>query len=178
MRKVHVVVAAALAAVVSSCGAGTPASVADVEELMKKELSEDDYTVTWVGVEPAAEPGEFKVIVDRRKGEDAATEQTMLCNVSATSNSNSRTCQTAEPSIMNQAADMLVKQYEERQLEVRNYTLKRTGEGNKFAGSFLIADPASGEQLEVPCTGDQNGQKFDISCEQEGAEAAPEASEA
>lgn len=166
MNKRGAGIAVASVAVLSSCGSGTPATVADVEQLMRNEFSEDDFTVSWVGIEPAGEAGDFKVVVDREKANDLKSQQTLLCNVSATSVSHSRTCQTAVPSIMNQAAQMLVDQYEGRQLDVRHYELRRTGTGNTFAGYFLIADPASGEQLQVPCTGDHEGTRFDINCEQ------------
>jgi hypothetical protein len=144
---------------------GSPASVGDVTEKLRGEFSDDGYEVTWLNVTEKKEPGTFKAIVDRIKGGDPETEETMICNVSATTNSSSWTCQTAKPSIMIQAAEMLKKDYASRQINVREYNLRRTGHGNDFAGYFVLATPNGQQQSRIPCRGSQDGTDFKIDCD-------------
>ncbi len=154
-----------IAAALSSCN-GTPASVADASEKLRAEFGKDGYEVTWLNVVEKNEPGTFGAIIDRISGGDPQTEETLICSVSATSNSSSWTCQTASPSIMIQAAEMLKKDYESRKITVLEYNLRRTGTGNEFAGYFVLAGPPGKETLRIPCKGNQDGTDFTIDCDQ------------
>lgn len=153
-----------VAAMVQSCS-DAPASVAEVTEKLRGEFSDDGYEVTWLNVTAKGEPGAFDAIVDRVEGGDPKTEETMFCDVSATANSSSWTCRTAKPSIMIQAAEMLKRDYASRGIDVPEYTLRRTGTGNDFAGYFILSAPGGEGSARVPCKGSQQGTDFKIDCD-------------
>ena len=155
-----------VALTLTACGSGTPATVEEAAEKLRKDMADDEYEVTWVNVIPKAEPGEFRAFIDRVKKGDPATNETKLCDATITSNSSSWSCQAAKPSMMTQAAEMLVKDYATRNIEVRNWHLERTGKDNEFAGYFELAEPGSGNTLKIPCKGDQKEADFDINCDQ------------
>ena len=67
--------------------------------------------------------------------------------------------------MMTQAANMLIKDYASRKIEVRDWHLERTGKDNEFTGYFELVDPASGQSLKIPCKGDQKESDFDINCD-------------
>jgi hypothetical protein len=152
--------------VVAACGGGTPATVDEVKEKLSESMTDDDYTVTWVNVVEKEEPAKFQAFIDRVKKDDPETDETKICNVSMTSNSSSWSCQAAKPSMMTQAAKMLLKDYASRKIEVRDYHLERTGEGNAFTGYFELVNPNNGQSVKIPCKGDQKEAKFDIDCDQ------------
>lgn len=155
---------------VAACGAGTPLTEDQAKDKLRESFSDDGYKVTWVNVVPKAEPGKFRAFIDRVKDNDPEKNETQLCNTTLTSNSSSWTCQAAKPSIMTQAANMLSKDYKSRNIEVRNYHLERTGNGNAFTGYFEVTNPATGKAVRVPCKGDQKEANFDIDCDQSYAE--------
>lgn len=152
-------------AAVTACG-GSPASVADATEKIREAFDKDDHEVTWLNVTKMDEPGKFLAIVDRVTKGDPATEETLICNASVMSNSSSWTCQTAKPSIMIQAAEMLKKNYQSRKIAVPEYNLRRTGEGNNFAGYFVLVSPDGRQRIRIPCRGTEEGTDFNIDCDQ------------
>jgi hypothetical protein len=160
--------------VLAACGAGTPMSAGEATEKLREEFSDDEYTVTWLNVVERDEPGDFRAFIDRVKKNDAEATETQLCNASLTSNSTSWNCQAARPSIMVQAANLLIEDYRSREIEVRAYHLARTGKGNAFTGYFELVEPNSRQSLRVPCKGDQVELNFDIDCDLAYGEAGTE----
>lgn len=150
---------------IAACGAGTPATVDEATEKLREKFNDDDYKVTWLNVVEKDEPGNFRAFIDRVKNDDPKSTETQLCNASISSNSSNWACQAAKPSIMTQAADLLIKDYESRKIEVRDYHLERTGNGNDFAGYFELVEPRSGELVQIPCKGEQVEEDFDIDCD-------------
>lgn len=148
-----------------ACGAGMPATINEATEKLRERFNDDDYKVTWLNVVEKDEPGNFRAFIDRVKDDDPKSTETQLCNASVSSNSSSWTCKAAKPSIMTQAANLLIKDYESRKIEVRNYHLERTGNGNAFTGYFELVEPGSGELLQVPCKGEQVEMNFDLNCD-------------
>lgn len=170
MSKTRAIMAGAAAMLVSACGGGEPLSADAVKEKLRDELTKNDQTVVWVNVVAKEEPGKWRAFIDRRTGDDFDTEETLLCNVSATTNSSTRTCQTADPSIMRRAVKMLKENYASRNLEVRELILKRTNDGNKFGGHVVVINPTNGQPTSIPCQGDQPDDDFTVDCNQKFAE--------
>jgi len=139
--------------VLAACGTGTPATVDEANEKLREKFTDDEYSVTWINSVEKDEPGNFRVFIDRVKMDNPAETETKLCNASVTSNSSSYSCSnSAKPSIMTQAANLLIKDYESRKIKVRGHHLERTGNGNAFSGYFDLENretgqPASGSDL-------------------------------
>ena len=161
------------AGLLAGCGMGEPASAEYVENLMREDSVEDGFEVSWVHAEPQEEVGHFRTFVDRVKPDEEDSDETWMCNVRATTASRSWTCQSLTPGLIAQAVAMLEEQYTERNLEVIDYDIDRSGEGLDFAGHIMLREPRSGERARVPCTGSQEGTRFDIDCSQQGAEILP-----
>ena len=100
------------------------------------------------------------------KDDDPETNETQLCNATVTSNSSSWSCNSAKPSMMTQAANRLIRDYESRKIKVSDYHLERTGKGNAFTGYIELVDPNTRKLVKVPCKGDQKETNFDIDCDQ------------
>lgn len=100
-----------LSALLAACGAGEPATAEHVEDLIREDAVEDGYEVSWVHAEPEEEAGHFRTFVDRTKPDEEGSDETWICNVQATTMSNSWTCQTMTPSLITQAVAMLEEQY-------------------------------------------------------------------
>lgn len=163
-----------LAGLLAGCGAlGEPATADHVEELMREDAVEDGYDVSFVHAEPLEEEGSFRTVVDREKPDEEGSDETQLCNVNATTMSNSWTCQTMTPSLIAQAVAMLEENYQGRDIELLDYEIDRTGEGLDFAGEIMIREPQSGERAILPCTGSQEGTRFDLNCQQRDARFLP-----
>lgn len=163
----------ALFCLLSACGMGEPADAEHVENLMREDSVEDGYEVAWVLAEPQEEAGHFRTFVDRSKPGEEGSDETWMCNVRATTMSNSWTCQTMEPSLISQAVAMLEEQYSGRNLELAEHDIRRTGAGFDFAGHVVVREPVSGQRVQVACTGTQEGTQFEIDCPQEGAQMLP-----
>jgi hypothetical protein len=164
--------AIAILAGIAACGAGTPATQQEAEETLREKFADDDYHVTWIHAMAKDEPGEFRVFIDRvEKGDPQATE-TQLCNASVSSNTHTYSCKVTKPGMMNQAAEVLVKEYTSRGLEVKGYHVERSGKGNAFTGYFELVDPSNGLVVQVPCKGDQVELNSDIECDPAYADAA------
>ncbi|MCA1748170.1 MAG: hypothetical protein LC634_01050 [Sphingomonadales bacterium] len=162
-----------LAGLLAGCGMGEPASAEHVENLMRADSVEDGYEVSWVHAEPLEEEGSFRTFVDRAKPAEAGSDETWMCNVNATTVSNSWSCQTVSPAIIAQAVALLEQQYTGRGLEVADYEIARSGEGTGFTGNMVLRDPVSGDRAWVPCAGTQDGTRFEIECDQDGARMLP-----
>lgn len=157
---------------VVACGAGTPATKDEAEKTLREKMADDDHDISWINAEAKEEPGDFKVFVDRvEKGKPDATE-TQICNATVSSNSHSYSCQSTKPNMMVQAAEVLLKDYTSRKIEVKGYHLERSGKGNAFAGYFELIDPSNGQLVKVPCKGDQKEFNSDIDCDPKYADEA------
>ncbi len=168
MRYIALATGIAAAFLASACS-DKPATTEEVKSKLRTEMTEDDWKVTWINAHPLKEPGKFEVIVDRRTGEGMDTEETRICNVSATQSSSSWTCTTAQPSIMAQAAALISKQYASNDVVVHDFQLARTNKGNDYADYFVISADGGATYMKVPCAGEQTGEKFEIDCNAEGA---------
>jgi hypothetical protein len=149
----------------AACGAGTPATVTQATETLREEMADDEYSVAWVGVVAKGEPGNFRATVDRVKTKDPDSSETQLCDASVSTNSHSYTCNTVKPAIMTQAANLLIGEYASKGVQVRDYHLERSGNGNAFTGYFELVDPATSESVRVPCKGDQKETDYTIDCD-------------
>lgn len=168
MKQMALATGIAAAFVTSACS-DKPATTDEVETKLRKEMTEDQWKVTWINATPLKEPGKFEVIIDRRTGAGMETEETRMCKVSATQSSSSWTCTTAQPSILAQAAALISKQYASNDVVVHDFQLSRTDRGNDYAGYFVISADGGATYMKVPCSGEQTGEKFDIDCKAEGA---------
>ena len=169
MNRIAVLIAVPAILVVSACGGGKPKTAEEVRQTLLTELVKDNQTIPWLNVIPEKEAGKFTAIVDRREGNAPDSEETLICHVSAFESSSTRYCDPIEPSILARSAKMLADNYKSRNLVVRDLQLHRTGEGNKYGGYIVIAEPKSGQQAKVPCRGDQQGTDFSIDCKAEWA---------
>lgn len=161
-----------LAGLSAGCGMGEPASAEHVENLMREDSREDGFEVSWVHAEPQEEEGHFLTYVDRHKPDEEGSDETWMCNVRATTMSNSWTCRTMTPSVIAQAVAMLEGQYADRDLEIAEYEIERTGDGFDFTGNIVLRH-ANGDRIWVPCQGTQDGTEMEIDCSQEGARPLP-----
>ncbi len=150
----------------SGADGGTPATVEEATEKLREKFADDEHDVTWINVVAKEEPGTFRAFIDVVKKGDPATNETKMCNATIMSNSSNWNCQAAKPGMMTQAANMLIKDYEKRRIEVRSWHLERTGKDNEFAGYFELVDPRNGQTLKIPCKGDQIEGDYDIKCQQ------------
>ncbi|NNC73816.1 MAG: hypothetical protein HKN78_13205 [Sphingomonadaceae bacterium] len=171
MRRNLLMCAGALA--LANCSGGEPGTAQDAEDYVRENFEDNGDEVSWVHAEDGEEPGNFTVYADVSTPGEEGSDETKRCNVSVASMSRSQTCQSLSPSIITQAANLLVEDYQSRGIEMTEHAFERNGEGFAFGGQAILRLQASGERASVECTGTQEGTRFNIDCNQDTARPLP-----
>lgn len=151
------------ALMLAACG-GAPATIEDVENNLREDFSEDEAEVTWISVTQEGEDeSDFVAVLDITDPEEEEGSRTARCDISATTISSSRTCQSIRPSIPETIRAEIEERFSGMGAEVESIDLERTDDGN-LTGTAQLVDPRNGSRITQNCSAEVTDTRYEWNC--------------